>query len=62
MNDEVEVVIYNSNNEPVSKTLHYSIESYIQYASGSSDSKLVDLVECMIKYGNDAKAYVNATS
>ena len=60
MNNEVEVVIYNADNEQISRTLHYSIESYVKYTvENSTNEKLLNLVECIIKYGNSAKAYVN---
>lgn len=60
MNNEVKVVIYNADNEQISRTLHYSIESYVKYTvENSTNEKLLNLVECIIKYGNSAKAYVN---
>lgn len=60
MNNEVEVVIYNADDEQISRTLHYSIESYVKYTvENSTNEKLLNLVECIIKYGNSAKAYVN---
>lgn len=53
--DEVYITAY-YNDEPVSYTLKYSVESY---AASVTDENLKSLTDAMMRYGNSAKAYSN---
>jgi hypothetical protein len=56
--DEVRrFTVLNANNEPVSKTLVFSCESYINTSMNSSDVLLKDLVIALMNVGISAKAY-----
>ena len=53
MSDEVFITAYRDN-EQISYTLKYSVESY---AATVTDSKLKKVTDAMMRYGNSAKAY-----
>lgn len=53
MSDEVFITAYRDN-EQISYTLKYSVESY---AATVTDSKLKKVIDAMMRYGNSAKAY-----
>ncbi len=48
-----------SGDTAISDTLSYSVESYISRKITTSDTVFASLLECIIKYGNSAKKYVN---
>ena len=56
MSDEVYLTVYNDENA-VSNTICYSIETYANSKIDGDDAVLSDLLTLMIKYGNSAKAY-----
>ncbi len=58
MSEPVYLTVY-ENDEAVSNTLSYSIESYAYSKQNSTDTNLVNLLEAMMKYGNSAYAYAN---
>ncbi len=49
--------VYDANNNAISNTLQYSIESYAASMQGGSDTALAKLTMAMMKYGNSAKVY-----
>ena len=49
--------VYDANNNAISNTLQYSIESYAASMQGGSDTALAKLTMAMMKYGNSAKIY-----
>lgn len=56
LSDEVFVTVYNED-EAVSNTLRYSVESYAYAKQNSADTDLANLVKALMKYGNSAKEY-----
>ncbi len=58
MSEPVYLTVY-ENDEAVSNTLSYSIESYAYSKQTSTDTNLTNLLEAMMKYGNSAYAYAN---
>lgn len=53
------VTIYDANG-PISNTFSYSAESYAySMKSKSTDEKLINLIDAMMRYGDSAKAYVS---
>ncbi len=58
MSEPVYLTVY-ENDEAVSNTLSYSIESYAYSKQTSTDTNLTNLLEAMMKYGNSACAYAN---
>lgn len=58
MSETVYVTAY-KNGKAISNTLSYSIESYVKAKQNSSDSKLANLVDKIMKYGKSAFNYVN---
>lgn len=59
MDEKIAFTVYRDE-EAVSTTLHYSIESYAAAWLGKSDARAeqVELVKAIIRYGDAAKAYV----
>ena len=47
------------NNQPISNTLLYSVESYAYSKKNDADANLAALVKALMKYGNSAYAYVH---
>lgn len=58
MNRSVYVTVY-KDDQAVSNTLRYSIESYAHAKIGGADTALSELLTTMIKYGNSAYAFKN---
>ena len=58
MSEPVYLTVYRGDTA-VSNTICYSIESYAYAMQSSSDTKLTNLLEAMMKYGCSAYAYVN---
>jgi hypothetical protein len=46
---------------PVSNTARYSVESYAYNNQNAANSNLAKLVKAIIRYGDSAKAYVEAS-
>ncbi len=61
MSESVYLTVYNGNTA-VSDTLRYSIESYAYAKQDYPNGNLADLVKAMIRYGDAAKAYVEANA
>ena len=59
MNEYVYAIVC-MGNTPVSHTARYSVESYAYSKQNSTDSNLAALVTAMIRYGDSAKAFVEA--
>jgi len=57
MSEAIYATVYNMENEVVSDTLCYSIESYAYAAQNEETGNLGALVKAMMRYGNSAKAY-----
>ncbi len=57
MSEAIYATVYNMENEAVSDTLCYSIESYAYAAQNVETGNLGALVKAMMRYGNSAKAY-----
>lgn len=57
MSEAIYATVYNAENEAVSDTLCYSIESYAYDAQNVETGNLGSLVKAMIRYGNSANAY-----
>lgn len=62
MSDAVYFTICNSDNEKISGTYVYSIESYVYTAKDDTNKDLAALVIAMIKYGDAAKAYLDSSN
>ncbi len=58
MSGSIYLAVYDGDTA-VSNTVQYSVESYVYAMSTSSDEKLRNLVNCLMKYGNSAYEYVN---
>lgn len=58
MSEAVDTTIYNGD-VAVSNTIRYSIESYVSANQNHEDTKLVDMLNMMLKYGYAAYNYVN---
>ncbi len=58
MSEPIYLTVYNGD-VAVSHTIRYSIESYAYAKQNDQDTKLVELVKAMIKYGDSAYAYVS---
>ncbi|MBE6810243.1 MAG: hypothetical protein E7521_04200 [Ruminococcaceae bacterium] len=59
MRDTVQLTVFNGETE-VSNTITYSVESYANVKIGGSDNALSNLLIAMMKYGDAAKAYLDA--
>ena len=59
LSDAFYFTVYNAANEPVSDTLRYSVETYVekQYNKAGNPAKLKNLVLSILRVGNSAKAW-----
>ncbi len=60
MREKVLATVYNSKGVPVSETLTYSIRSYAYANQDVTGNSLGAMVKAMMRYGDAAKAYVDA--
>ena len=61
LSDAFYFTVYNAADEPISDTLRYSVETYVekQYNKASNPAKLKNLVLSILRLGNSAKAWNN---
>jgi hypothetical protein len=61
LSDAFYFTVYNAANEPISDTLRYSVETYVekQYNKAGNPALLKNLVLSILKVGNSAKAWNN---
>ena len=59
LSDPFYFTVYNAANEPISDTLRYSVDTYVekQYNKASNPDSLKNLVLAILKVGNSAKAW-----
>ncbi len=58
LSDTVLATIYDKNDNAISDTFSYSVESYVSRMATNSDGKLVALTDAMMKYGDAVVNYV----
>ena len=63
MNDLVYFTVLDSDNNPISNTTRFSVESEVAYRMTTEDpseeiSKLIDVEKAMLVYGNSAKEMI----
>ena len=57
MSETVGFTVYNAQNQNISGTFMYSIESYVQRNLNAASTSLANLLKTMIMYGDSARAY-----
>lgn len=57
MSDTIGFTIYNAQDENISGTYFYSVESYVQRNQDTTDNGFLNLMNAMMMYGDAARAY-----
>ena len=60
LRDTIDLTVYDLNNNPLSNTAHYSVESYVCSKKNDNNQNLVNFCDEMLQYGDSHSAYVNS--